>query len=121
MITLFFNGHNEGIKEDVVIKDTVEIYFQFPGVIHTLSRYPDNIIMGLAKLGGLFAALKVSLVLLTINKSLFEKKMSSDEKQIKEQEEEESSAEFKEFQVNNVPLKYSIENFDKLLHNVQLQ
>jgi hypothetical protein len=36
--------------------------------------------MGLAKLGGLFAALKVSLVLLTINKSLFEKKMSSDEK-----------------------------------------
>ena len=76
MISLFFNGHNEGIKEDVVIQDTVEIYFQFPGVSHTFSRYPDNIIMGLAKLGGLFAALKVSLVLLAINKSLFEKKMS---------------------------------------------
>jgi hypothetical protein len=40
--------------------------------------------MGLAKLGGLFAALKVSLVLLAINKFLFEKKMSSDEKLIKE-------------------------------------
>ena len=121
MISLFFNGHNEGIKEDVVIQDTVEIYFQFPGVNHTLSRYPDNIIMGLAKLGGLFAALKVSLVLLAINKSLFEKKMSSDEKLIKEQQEEGNSSDFKEFQLNNVQLKYSIENFDKLLHNVQLQ
>jgi hypothetical protein len=75
--------------------------------------------MGLAKLGGLFAALKVSLVLLTINKSLFEKKMNSDEKVIKEEEEEGNSSEFKEFHMQNVPLKYSIENFDKLLHNVQ--
>jgi hypothetical protein len=74
--------------------------------------------MGLAKLGGLFAALKVSLVLLTINKSLFEKKMNSDEKLIKEEEEEGNSSEFKEFHMQNVPLKYSIENFDKLLHNV---
>ena len=75
--------------------------------------------MGLAKLGGLFAALKVSLVLLTINKSLFEKKMNSDEKVIKEEEEEGNLSEFKEFHMQNVPLKYSIENFDKLLHNVQ--
>jgi hypothetical protein len=75
--------------------------------------------MGLAKLGGLFAALKVSLVLLTINKSLFEKKMNSDEKVIKEEEEEGNASEFKEFHMQNVPLKYSIENFDKLLHNVQ--
>ena len=51
--------------------------------------------MGLAKLGGLVAALKVSLVLLTINKSLFEKKLSAEEKQIKEKEEEgEGSTDF---------------------------
>ena len=85
-------------------------------------RYPDNIIMGLAKLGGLFAALKVSLVLLTINKALFERKMNSNNKKIKEESAENSEeGEFKEFHLDQVPLKYSIENFEKILHNVQLQ
>jgi hypothetical protein len=85
-------------------------------------RYPDNIIMGLAKLGGLFAALKVSLILLAINKALFERKMNSNNRKIKEESAETSDeGEFKEFHLDQVPLKYSIENFEKILHNVQLQ
>ncbi len=36
--------------------------------------------MGLAKIGGLFAALKVSLILLMINKYLFERKIKIEDK-----------------------------------------
>ncbi len=98
------------------------MYFAFTDFFTTYEKYPDTIFSGLAKIGGLFAALKISMILLYTNSWLYKRKLKmrmpppdsqDDEKIVKKS--------FQPFTNDTIEEKYSIENFERLLHNVEKQ
>jgi hypothetical protein len=44
-------------------KDKIKIIFQSPSTVYFYDRYPDTLIMGLAKIGGFLALLKLGFLL----------------------------------------------------------
>ncbi len=98
---------------------TIEIYFAFPDYITLYERYPDTIISGLARIGGLFAALRVSLILLFANSCLYKRKLKRMQPSADDYDADDIEKKcFDPFKKDTIEEKYSIENFDKLLHNV---
>ena len=59
--------------------DQITFYFEFLQTATTYRRYPDSLLMGFAKLGGLIALLKVSLLLRFIHQKLFEREIMKQE------------------------------------------
>jgi hypothetical protein len=57
-------------------KDSIEVYYAFTDFFTVYNKYPDSIFSGLAKIGGLFAALQISLILLMTNQYLYKRKLS---------------------------------------------
>ena len=53
--------------------DEVQIEFEFSEFIEFNERYPDSLLMGLSKLGGLLALFKISLFLRFMHQQQFEK------------------------------------------------
>ena len=86
-------GYNSGILDQIQNDGSIEIYFSFADYLTTYDRYPDTIFNGLSKIGGLFAALKISVILLYANSNRFEKKLKKrlDNVSQKESKDEEKS------------------------------
>jgi hypothetical protein len=59
----------------VAENNSIEVYFTFTDFFTVYNKYPDSIFSGLAKIGGLFAALQISLILLMTNQYLFKRKL----------------------------------------------
>lgn len=55
--------------------DTVRLYFQFATSAVKYKRYPDSILTGLQKFGGLLGLFKFSILLTYLHKKRFEKKL----------------------------------------------
>jgi mannose/fructose/N-acetylgalactosamine-specific phosphotransferase system component IIC len=58
-----------------VPSDTVRLYFQFATSATKFRRYPDSILTGLQKFGGLLGLFKFSILLTYLHKKRFEKKL----------------------------------------------
>jgi ribosomal protein S10 len=101
---------------------SIEVYFAFTDFFTSYEKYPDTIFSGLAKIGGLFAALKISLFLLFTNSFLYKRKLKMRQPSPDSQDDERFiKKSFQPFKNATIEEKYSIENFERLLNNVEKQ
>ena len=64
----FQEGSNQ-----IVAFDTIRVEVYFSKQLESITRYPESIVMGLVKIGGLLALFKIFLVLQCLNKYRFER------------------------------------------------
>jgi hypothetical protein len=64
------------VKED----GSIEVYLSFTDYLITHERYPETIVSGLSEIGGLFAALQISLILAYMNEYRFNRKLNMRQK-----------------------------------------